>query len=161
MSCFTTWATLLVSNRPVTWAKRFGNSRDRVAQVVKQLKELYFKNYFINVTSSSDSYTDMAITSLSVPKTNAIMEAIEIPIKLKKVRVTATKTATIPDSYGKSGTSAASAGTASTSKGSGGGGSAAGSGSSSGSSGGGSNGNGSQKSGSILYSAASGLGLMK
>ena len=151
--------TLLVSNRPVTWAKRFGNAGDRVAQVVKRLKELYFKKKLITVTTSSDTYTDMAITSLSVPKTNAMMEAIEIPIKFKKVRVTAAKTATIPDSYGKSGASAASAGTASTSKGSGGGGSAAGSGS--GSSGGGSSGNGSQKSGSILYSVASGLGLMK
>nr|WP_325294992.1 hypothetical protein [uncultured Oscillibacter sp.] len=153
--------TLLVSNRPVTWAKRFGNAGDRVAQVVKRLKELYFKKKLITVTTSSDTYTDMAITSLSIPKTNAMMEAIEIPIKFKKVRVTATKTATIPDSYGKSGASAASAGTASTSKGSGWGGSAAGSGSSSGSSGGGSNGNGSQKSGSILYSAAAGMGLMK
>ena len=101
----------------------------------------------------------MAILSLIIPKTNAMMEAMEIPIKFKKVRVTATKTATIPDSYGKSGASAASAGTASTSKGSSGGGSGSGSGSGS-NSGGGSSG-GSQKSGSILYSAAAGMGLMK
>lgn len=101
----------------------------------------------------------MAILSLSIPKTNSMMEAMEIPIKFKKVRVTATKTATIPDSYGKSGASAASAGTASTSKGSSGGGSGSGSGSGS-NSGGGSSGGG-NKSGSILYSAAAGMGLMK
>ena len=148
--------TLLVSNRPVTWAKRFGNSEDRVAEVVKRLKSLYFQKKLITVTTSSETYTDMAILSLIIPKTNAMMEAMEIPIKFKKVRVTATKTATIPDSYGKSG---ASAGTASTSKGSSGGGSGSGSGSGS-NSGGGSSG-GSQKSGSILYSAAAGMGLMK
>ena len=47
--------SLLVSNRPVTWAKRFGNSGDRVAQVVKRLKELYFKKKLITVTTSSDT----------------------------------------------------------------------------------------------------------
>ena len=153
--------TLLVSNRPVTWAKRFGNSGDRVAEVVKRLKSLYFQKKLITVTTSSETYTDMAILSLSIPKTNAMMEAMEIPIKFKKVRVTATKTATIPDSYGKSGASAASAGTASTSKGSSGGGSGSGSSSGSGSNSGVGSSGGGNKSGSILYSAAAGMGLMK
>ena len=151
--------TLFLSNRPVTWVQRLGAEEGRVEDVVKRLKELYFKKQLITVTTSSETYTDMAILSLIIPKTNALMEAMEIPIKFKKVRVTATKTATIPDSYGKSGASAASAGTASTSKGSSGGGSGSGSGSGS-NSGGGSSG-GSQKSGSILYSAAAGMGLMK
>ena len=151
--------TLLVSNRPVTWAKRFGNSEDRVAEVVKRLKSLYFQKKLITVTTSSETYTDMAILIHIIPNTNAIMEAMEIPIKDKNYRDTATKTATIPYSNLKSGASAASAGTASTSKGSSGGGSGSGSGSGS-NSGGGSSG-GSQKSGSILYSAAAGMGLMK
>lgn len=147
--------TLLVSNRPVTWSKRFGSSGDRVAEVVKRLKSLYFEKKLITVVTSSETYTNMAILSISIPKINAMMEAMEIPIKFKKVRVTAAKTAAIPDSYGKSGASAASAGTASTSKGSSGGGSSSGSNSGSASSGG------SQKSGSILYSAAASMGLMK
>lgn len=144
--------TLLVSNRPVTWAKRFGNSKDRVAEVVKKLKSLYFQKKLVTVTTSSETYTDMAILSLSIPKTNTMMEAVEIPIKFKKVRVTAAKTAVIPDSYGKSGPSSASVGTASTSKGSSESNSDASSSSKS---------DGSQKSGSILYHAASKLGFMK
>lgn len=146
--------TLLVSNRPVTWAKRFGNSGDRVAQVVKQLKFLYFSRQLVTVTTSSETYTNMAIISLSIPKTNAMTDAMEIPIKFKKVRVTASRTTTIPSSYGKSGASGASAGTASTSAGTSSG--SCGSGSGAGTSAGDG-----QKSSSILYSAAAGLGLLK
>lgn len=152
--------TLLVSNRPVTWAKRFGNSGDRVAQVVKRLKSLYFGRQLVTVTTSSETYTNMAIINLSIPKTNAMTDAMEIPIKFKKVRVTASRTTTIPSSYGKSGASGASAGTASTSRGSGGSVSS-GSGTGGGASGSGSSSGNDQKSGSILYSAASGLGLLK
>lgn len=147
--------TLFLSDRPVTWAKRFGTSGDRVERVVKRLKDLYFKKELITVTTSSETYTSMAITSVSIPKVSSMMGAIEIPIKLKKVRVTATKTTTIPASYGKSGASGASAGTASTSKG------ANGSSGSSGGSGGSKSGAGSGKSGSILYGAASSVGLLK
>ena len=44
----------------MTWAKRFGNSGDRVAEVVKRLKSLYFQKKLITVTTSSETYTDMA-----------------------------------------------------------------------------------------------------
>ena len=140
--------TLFVTNRPVTWAKRFGSSGDRVDRVVKQLKELYMGKKLITVTTSGDTYTNMAITNLTISKSNTVGYAREIPIKLKKVRVTEAKTTTIPASYGKSGASAASAGTANTTKTA-----SKSSGDSSGSS---SNG----KSSSILYGAATAVGLL-
>ena len=107
--------TLFLSNRPVTWARRFGASANRVGQVAGQLRELYFQKSLVTVSTGSGSYTNMAITSLSIPRTNSMMDAVEIPIKFKKVRVTASRTAVIPDSYGKSGATAAPAGTANTS----------------------------------------------
>lgn len=149
--------TLFVSNRPVTWAKRFGASNDRVDQVVKQLKELYMSRKLITVTTGSETYTSMAITSLTISKSNTLGYAREIPVKLKKVRVTQVKTTTIPASYGKSGTTGASAGTASTVKANGGSSKDAKS----------SGGNSSEKndktgkSGSILYGIASSVGLLK
>ena len=163
--------TLFLSNRPVTWAQRLGNGEGRVEDVVKRLKELYFKRQLITVITSSETYTDMAITDISFPKTTNMMDAMEIPISLKKVRTTETKTTTIPDSYGKSGATAAAAGTASTSKksskaakSSGSSGNAGSSGSSS-SSGGTSKSSRSssskEKSGSILYNLAKGVGLIK
>ena len=100
----------------------------------------------------------MAIESISIRKTLETGYASEIPISFKKIRKTSAKTTTIPDSYGKSGSTAKSAGTASTSTSdsssgaSGSGGSASGSGSSSSS-------NGNSKS-SILYSAANSLGML-
>ena len=99
----------------------------------------------------------MAITTLSIKKSVEVGYAYEIPISLQKIIVTESATVTIPDSYGKSGTTGASAGTASTtgaSKGS--------SGSGGGSNGGGGNSKGSNKQGggSILYNAASGFGLL-
>lgn len=153
--------TLLLSNRPVTWKNRLGGGEGRVEDVVKRLEELYFKRQLITVTTSSKTYTDMAITSISIPKSRDMLDAMEIPISLKKVRTTETKTITIPDSYGKSGKTAAPAGTASTSKGGGGASDSSGGTGGSSSGGGGSSSSGSGKSGSILYSLASKVGLMK
>ena len=93
----------------------------------------------------------MAIESVTISKSLETGYARQIPISFKKIRVTTAKTTTIPDSYGKSGKTAASAGTASTSAGGSGGGSSGAEGSS------GSNGN--SKS-SILYNAASSIGLI-
>lgn len=153
--------TLLVSNYPVTWKSRFGVSGDRVQQVVQQLKEMYFKKELVTVTTATDTYTTMAITSISFSKDNSVQGCIEVPIKLKKVRVTEAKTTTIPDSYGKSGATAASAGTASTSSSKSSGSSSFASSSSSSSSSGGSSGSsGGGGSGSILYNAAKSIGLL-
>lgn len=153
--------TLFVTNTPVTWYRRHGASPTRVDNVVKQLEELYFAKEPVTIVPSDATYTSMAIESITISKSLEIGYARQIPISFKKIRVTTAKTTTIPDSYGKSGATAASAGTASTSTGSSGGGSGSGSGSGGGSSGaGGSSGSNGNSKSSILYNAASSIGLI-
>ena len=153
--------TLFVTNTPVTWYRRHGASPTRVDNVVKQLEELYFAKEPVTIVTSDATYTSMAIESITISKSLEIGYARQIPISFKKIRVTTAKTTTIPDSYGKSGKTAASAGTASTSTGSSGGGSGSGSGSGGGSSGaGGSSGSNGNSKSSILYNAASSIGLI-
>ena len=143
--------TLFITNTPVTWYRRHGASPTRVDSVVKQLEELYFSKEPVTIITSDATYTSMAIESVTISKSLETGYARQIPISFKKIRVTTAKTTTLPDSYGKSGKTAASAGTASTSAGGSGGGSSGAGGSS------GSNGN--SKS-SILYNAASSIGLI-
>ena len=152
---------LYLTNTPVTWYNRHGSSPSRVAQVEKQLKELYFAKDPVTVVTSDDVFTDMVITSVGFKKSRETGFDREIPIAFKKVRVTKARTATIPESYGRGGATGASAGTANTSAGSSGSGSGSsgGGGSGSGSGSGGSNQNGNRK-GSILYGAASSMGLL-
>ena len=107
----------------------------------------------------------MGITSISIKKSHDIGYAREVSISAQKVRITKRKTVKIPSYVLKSGETKANAGTASTSTsssksstGSGNGGSGGGSSSSKGS---GSSGSSNAKKGqSILYGAASGLGLI-
>lgn len=152
---------LYLTNTPVTWYNRHGSSPSRVAQVEKQLKELYFAKEPVTVVTSDDVFTDMVITSVGFKKSLETGFDREIPIAFKKVRITKARTATIPESYGRGGATGASAGTANTSAGSSGSGSGSpgGGGSGSGSGSGGSNQNGNRK-GSILYGAASSMGLL-
>lgn len=153
---------LYITDTPVTWYSRHGSGQNRVESIEKQLKELYYTAEPTTVVTSTRSYTDMAIESLSISKSSEIGYAREASISFKKIRVTTAKTTTIPDSYGKSGATQASAGTASTSSASSGG-SGSSSGGSSGSSGGssssGKSSSGNSKS-SILYNAASSIGLI-
>lgn len=151
--------TLYITDTPVTWYSRHGSGQDRVESIVKQLQELYYTAEPTTVVTSAKSYTNMAIESLSISKSVEIGYAREVSISFKKIRVTSAKTTTIPDSYGKSGTTQASAGTASTSSGSSGGSSGSGSGGGSSGSGSNSGSSGGSKS-SILYSAANSIGLI-
>jgi len=163
--------TLFITDTPVTWRNRHGSGPGRTEEVVKSLLELYFKKQPVEVITSDKVYSNMAILSLSIKKSTEVGYAREVPISFKKIIVTSSKTVTIPDSYGRSGSTGASAGSANTrsgsTSGSGSGGSSGGGSSaskssktSSGGSGGGSKSSGSGKSGSILYTAASGLGLL-
>lgn len=147
--------TLYVTDTPVTWKNRFGSSGGRVANVVKQLQELYLSKAVVMVTTSDEVFENMAITNITISKSKDVGYAREIPITLQKIIVTETATTTIPDSYGKSGTSSASAGTASTSSDS----SSSSSSSSSASSSSDSSDSSSSSKSSILYKAASSLGL--
>lgn len=146
--------TLYVTNTPVTWYARHGGDQSRVDSVVKQLEELYYAGEPVTIVTSDATYTNMAIESLTISKSLETGYAREIPISFKKIRVTTAKTTSIPDSYGKSGTTAASAGTASTTQ------SSSGSSSGSSSNSGSSNSNSGNSKSSILYSAASSMGLL-
>lgn len=145
--------TLYVTDTPVTWRNRHGSGPGRVEGVVKQLKSLYFSKQVVTVVTSSEVYDSMAITNLSISKSSEVGYAREIPITLKKIVVTESSTVTIPDSYGKSGATGASGGTANTTAANTGSGSGTGSGN-------GSSGGDSGSSGSVLYNAASGFGLI-
>ena len=162
--------TLYVSNTPVTWLYRHGSSTDRVNKICDLLEQKWLKKQLAKIVTTEDIYKDMGITSISIKKSHDIGYAREISISAQKVRITKRKTVKIPSYVLKSGETKANAGTASTStsssksstgSGSGGSGGAGGSFSSGGSGGGGSSGNsGAKKGQSILYGAASGLGLI-
>lgn len=155
--------TLFVTNTPVTWYRRHGASQNRMDSVVKQLEELYFAKEPVTIVTSDATYTNMAIESMTISKSLEVGYAREIPISFKKIRITSAKTTTIPDSYGKSGATAASVGTASTSAASSGGsgtGSGSGSGGGTGSGSSSSSGSNGNSKSSILYNAASSIGLI-
>lgn len=168
--------TLYLSNTPVTWLYRHGSSKDRVTQVCEMIEQKWFDKKLTKIVTSDTTYTDMGLTSVSIKKSADIGYAREISISAKKVRTTKRKTVTVPTYVLKAGESMANAGKAATSKTSAKSSSGASSSSSS-SSGGSSNnskssssksssskkggsGSSSKKAGSILYGAASGLGLI-
>ena len=148
--------TLLLSDTPLTWRGRVRS----MSEVESMLKELYFSKTPFTVVTPSGTFESMGITSMQIKRSSENGYNKEVSLSLRQINVTATKTAAIPDSYGKSGATGANAGTTSTSAGStstGGGssgGGSGGSGSSSGSS------SGKQSSGSILYNVASSAGLI-
>ncbi len=142
--------TLFISGSPVTWRNRLTGGESRVTQVVKQLKDAYYSKALVTVSTTDETYTDMAIISIAFTKTTEVGYAMEIPIVLVQVSTTSTATTTIPDSYGKSGATGASAGSASTTNDTVSGSGASGSAGSTDSG----------KSGSILYGLATDIGLL-
>lgn len=151
--------TLLLSDTPLTWRGRVRS----MSEAESMLKELYFSKTPFTVVTPSGTFESMGITSMQIKRSSENGYNKEVSLNLKQINVTATKTASIPDSYGKSGATGANAGTASTSAGStstGGGSSGGGSGGSSGSSSSGGSSSGKQSSGSILYNVASSAGLI-
>lgn len=157
---------LYLTETPVTWYSKHGNKKGRVQEVCKKLEELYYKAIPVKVVTSENTYTDMAIESISISKSLEDGYAREIPISFRKIRTTKTKTTDIPSSYGKSGTSSSSTGTASTSSGSSSSNSSSSSSSSysnssSSSSSSGSSSSNSGSSGSILYNVGKNSGIIK
>lgn len=138
--------TLYLTDTPVTWRSHAASGR--VESVIQQLEELYYSKSPVTVVTSEKTFTSMAITSISISKSFETGYAREIPISFQKIRVTSAKTATIPDSYGRSGKTQAAAGTANTTAGS------------SGSSGSSSSSSGDGSKSSILYGAAKGFSLI-
>lgn len=104
--------TVIVSNTPITF--RSGASPTRVQQVAARFQELYTRRELITVTSSKGVFKNMGITSLSLPYDVSTKTSLEIPITLKEVLTTSSKTVTIPSEYGRGGDTGTTAGTANT-----------------------------------------------
>ena len=110
--------TLFVTNTPVTWYERHGSSRTRVKDVEKRLEQIFLNSEPVRVITNDAVYTSMAIESISFSKSLEQGYAREIPISFKKIRITKSRTTTIPSYYGKSGGTGTSAGSANTTTGS-------------------------------------------
>ncbi len=103
-----------ITNTPVTW---IGHGTGRVEAVVNQLENLYFSRRLVTVSTSTDVYTDMAITSLTVPKDETNKTSREIKIGLKHVTVVSARRTSIPDDYVRGGMTGINVGTSGTGSG--------------------------------------------
>jgi len=106
--------TLFLTNTPVTWKVFHGASPSRVQDILKQLEALYFQKKPVTVVTSERTYSNMAILRFELSKTKENGTSREIPIEFQEIRVTESRTTTIPDEYGKSGATGTNAGTANT-----------------------------------------------
>lgn len=106
--------TLYISNTPVTFLYRHSNSMDRVKKICEQIEKLWLSKKLVKIVTPDTIYTDMGLTSISIKKSKELGYAREISITAVKVRITNTKTASIPDYILKSGKSMANAGKADT-----------------------------------------------
>ena len=104
--------TLYLTNTAVTWSRH--NSPSRVQDVIARLKKMYFDREPVTVSTSEQTYENMAIAVLDLTKTKETGSSREIPVTLREIRVTESRRTTIPDSYGRSGSTGANAGTAAT-----------------------------------------------
>ena len=105
--------TAFISDNPVTWKKQLKET-NRLSKTIAKLENLYFSGSLVTFTTSKKTYTSMAITSLTVPETEEMANAVEVKISLKQIRIVKSKTVTIPAEYGLSGSTAESGGTSST-----------------------------------------------
>lgn len=155
--------TLYVTNTPVTWLYRHGNSTDRVNRICERIENLWLNKELVKIVTTDAVYTNMGITNISIKKSKEIGYAREISLQAQKVNITNRQTVVIPSYILKSGETMANAGTATSSTSSakdtnGSSGSVTGGASGNGS--GGSSGSSAKKGQSILYGAASGLGFL-
>ena len=106
--------TLFITNTPVTWKSVHGTSPGRVQDVITQLEALYFAKKPVTITTSEATYKNMAILTIELPKNIETGSSREVPITFQEIRMVQSRTAEMPYSYGKGGTSGVNAGTAST-----------------------------------------------
>lgn len=107
--------TLYLSNTPVTWLYRHGNSNDRVRYICNLIEQKWFEKSLTKIVTSDTIYTNMGITSVSIKKSSELGYSREISINAQQVRTTNRKIVNIPDYILKAGETMANAGTASTS----------------------------------------------
>jgi hypothetical protein len=108
--------TLFVTDTPVTWKSKGHGGAGWTDSVIQKLEDLYFSKSPVTIVTSDRTYKNMAILSISISKSKEVGYARQIPITFREIRITKSKSTTIPDSYGKSGETGANAGAASTSK---------------------------------------------
>ena len=101
-----------LTNSPVTWKELHDEGIYRVQDVIKRLRELYFKKTPITVKTNEQDYENMAIVSIGLPTKIETGTSKLIPISLQQVMVTELQTAEIPASYGRGGATGVNAGTA-------------------------------------------------
>ncbi len=106
--------TALISNMPVTWKNKFKGQSHRTKTEVNKLIKLYEKKTPVSYYNRQKRYKNMAITSLSIPKTEEMIECVEISLTLQEIKVTKPKVVDIDASYMRSGTTGTYAGTAAT-----------------------------------------------
>jgi hypothetical protein len=106
--------TLYLTDTPVTFAKKFGRQKNRASTVAKKLEKLYFSKKPVKVVTSTATYENMCVTSVTLSRSPDVGRAREIPISFTEVRVAKPKATDIPDSYGRGGETAAYAGAANT-----------------------------------------------
>ena len=107
--------TLFLSNNPVTWYNRLGKNVNRVQMVEEKLRALFASRQVLTVLTATDKYKNMCFTSVGISKSKENGNGRGIDVTLKQVSITNIRTASIPASYGKSGTSMSNAGNAGTS----------------------------------------------
>ena len=88
--------TLYLTNTPVTWLYRHGNSVNRVNRVCQQLENLWLDKKLVKIVTTDAIYTDMGITSISIKKSKEIGYAREISLQVQKIRTTNKKNVVIP-----------------------------------------------------------------
>jgi hypothetical protein len=106
--------TVIITDAAVTHKSRGHGGAGWVARVTKQLEDLYWSGEPVTVKTPDKTYTEMAITDISISAYEGNGYAKQIAINFQKIEVVSSKTTTIPDSYGKSGKSGTNGGTAST-----------------------------------------------
>lgn len=106
--------TAFITDTPVTWKNQLGASQGKYRKTIEQLENLYFSKSIVSFATSDKVYDSMAITSLSIPETEEMKNAVQVSFSLKEIRITSADSASIPASNGMSGASGAGGGTADT-----------------------------------------------
>ena len=79
-------------------------------ETIRRIENLYFSRSLVAVVTADKTYSNMGIVNLGIKKSTELGYMKEISISLKEVMTTSSKTAVMPDSYGRSGTTGTNAG---------------------------------------------------
>ncbi|QKJ86687.1 hypothetical protein PMPD1_1737 [Paramixta manurensis] len=112
--------TGMISNSPITEAEIFSsqfnsvNIEERVAKALATLDDLYHAKILVTIYTRYMIYKDMVITSINIPRTPDIGDAIVFTLQATQLRIVSAQSTQLPkglgvkkvtDSEGKAGTS--------------------------------------------------------